>query len=50
MALVLRLLAEPALDALVTGEGSFDELPDIMARLATAPGAELCHRIRFDRV
>jgi hypothetical protein len=49
MALVLRLLAEPALDALVTGESSFDDLPDIMARLAAAPGTELCHRIRFDR-
>jgi threonine dehydrogenase-like Zn-dependent dehydrogenase len=49
MGLVLRLLAEPALDALVTGESSFDELPDIMARLAAAPGAALCHRIRFDR-
>jgi threonine dehydrogenase-like Zn-dependent dehydrogenase len=49
MALVLRLLAEPTLDALVTGESSFDELPDIMARLAAAPGAALCHRIRFDR-
>jgi threonine dehydrogenase-like Zn-dependent dehydrogenase len=49
MALVLRLLAEPALDALVTGESSFEELPDIMARLAAAPGSELCHRIRFDR-
>jgi threonine dehydrogenase-like Zn-dependent dehydrogenase len=49
MALVLRLLAEPTLDALVTGESSFDELPDIMARLAATPGTELCHRIRFDR-
>jgi threonine dehydrogenase-like Zn-dependent dehydrogenase len=48
MALVLRLLAEPKLDALVTGEGAFEELPDIMARLATSPGAALCHRIRFD--
>ena len=48
MALVLRLLAEPTLDALVTGESPFDELPDIMAQLATSPGAALCHRIRFD--
>jgi threonine dehydrogenase-like Zn-dependent dehydrogenase len=48
MALVLHLLAEPALDALVSGESSFDELPNIMARLAAAPAAELCHRVRFD--
>jgi hypothetical protein len=49
MALVMRLLAEPALDSLITGESPFDELPDIMARLAASPGATLCHRIRFDR-
>lgn len=48
MALVLRLLTDAALDALVTGESSFDELPGTMARLAAAPAAELCHRIRFD--
>jgi threonine dehydrogenase-like Zn-dependent dehydrogenase len=49
MALVMRLLAEPKLDALVTGESPFDELPDIMARLAASPKATLCQRIRFDR-
>jgi threonine dehydrogenase-like Zn-dependent dehydrogenase len=48
MGLVLRLLADPALDALITGESAFDELPAIMDRLAEAPGDTLCHRIVFD--
>jgi len=47
MALVMRLLAEPVLDALITGESPFDELPAIMQRLADAPGATLCHRIGY---
>ena len=47
MELALSLLARPALDALITGESEFDELPDVMARLATPPGDTLCHRIRL---
>jgi threonine dehydrogenase-like Zn-dependent dehydrogenase len=47
MALALRLLAAPALDALISGESPFDELPPVMARLASAPGGALCHRIRY---
>ena len=47
MALAMSMLAEPALDALITGESDFDELPEVMARLATAPGDALCHRIRY---
>jgi threonine dehydrogenase-like Zn-dependent dehydrogenase len=47
MQLALELLADPALDVLVTGESEFDALPDVMARLATAPGDTLCHRIRY---
>jgi threonine dehydrogenase-like Zn-dependent dehydrogenase len=48
MALALRLLAgAPALDALLTGEDAFEALPEVMARLATAPGTALCHRIRY---
>jgi hypothetical protein len=49
--LVLRLLAEPAadaLDVLITGEDPFERLPDVLARLATAPGDALTHRIRYD--
>ena len=47
MQLALDLLADRALDVLITGESSFDELPDVMGRLATAPGDTLCHRIRY---
>lgn len=47
MALALELLADPRLDALVSGESSFDELPTLLARLATSPAGTLCHRIRY---
>jgi threonine dehydrogenase-like Zn-dependent dehydrogenase len=46
--LALGLLANPALDALVTGESAFEELPSVMDRLAgQGAGATLCHRIRY---
>ena len=48
MALALSLLAEPALDQLITGEDPFDNLPAVMARLAVDPGDTLMHRIRYD--
>jgi threonine dehydrogenase-like Zn-dependent dehydrogenase len=51
LGLVLRLLAEPAADALdklVTGEDPFERLPDVLAGLAKAPGDTLTHRIRYD--
>ena len=47
MQLVLTLLRDPQLDVLITGESEFEELPDVMARLARAPGDTLCHRIRY---
>jgi 2-desacetyl-2-hydroxyethyl bacteriochlorophyllide A dehydrogenase len=47
LALAISLLADPALDVLITGESRFDDLPRTMARLADAPGDELCHRIRY---
>lgn len=47
MALALDLLRDPALDVLITGESPFDDLPQVMARLARAPGQTLCHRIRY---
>jgi threonine dehydrogenase-like Zn-dependent dehydrogenase len=47
MGLALSLLADPVLDALITGESDFDELPRVMAQLASAPGDTLCHRIRY---
>jgi 2-desacetyl-2-hydroxyethyl bacteriochlorophyllide A dehydrogenase len=47
MQLALSMLADPALDALITGESAFDALPDVMAQLASTPGDTLCHRIRY---
>jgi hypothetical protein len=47
MQLALTLLADPAVDALITGESEFDTLPEVMASLADAPGDTLCHRIRY---
>jgi NADPH:quinone reductase-like Zn-dependent oxidoreductase len=47
MRLALTLLADPVLDAVITGESAFDELPAVMARLAADPGDTLCHRIRY---
>lgn len=48
LALALRLLDNAALDALVTGEDRFDDLPGVLARLAAAPGDTICHRIRYE--
>jgi 2-desacetyl-2-hydroxyethyl bacteriochlorophyllide A dehydrogenase len=50
--LALRLLADPVLDALVTGASPFDELPALLARLAAGGGAgtaadTICHRIDY---
>ncbi|MFH9859337.1 zinc-binding alcohol dehydrogenase [Streptomyces sp. NPDC017202] len=49
LALALELLADPALDALVTGESAFDELPQVMPRLTSGAIAALCHRVRYDK-
>jgi 2-desacetyl-2-hydroxyethyl bacteriochlorophyllide A dehydrogenase len=48
MRLALRLLADPVLDVLITGESRFVELPDVMADLAAGSRDALCHRIRYD--
>jgi threonine dehydrogenase-like Zn-dependent dehydrogenase len=45
--LALSLLRDPTLDALITGESEFEELPHTMARLAADAGGTLCHRIRY---
>jgi threonine dehydrogenase-like Zn-dependent dehydrogenase len=45
--LALSMLADAALDVLITAESTFDELPETMARLANGPGSVLCHRIRY---
>jgi hypothetical protein len=49
MALAISLLADARLDALITGESAFDDLPMVLAGLASTPGDTLCHRIRYGR-
>jgi threonine dehydrogenase-like Zn-dependent dehydrogenase len=47
LALALELLADPAFDALVTGECDFEELPAVLPRLASGELPALCHRVRY---
>ncbi len=47
LALALELLRDAAFDALLTGESHFDELPDVMARLAEGTLPALCHSITY---
>jgi threonine dehydrogenase-like Zn-dependent dehydrogenase len=47
LALALELLRDPAFDVLLTGESQFDELPDVMARLADGSLPALCHSITY---
>jgi 2-desacetyl-2-hydroxyethyl bacteriochlorophyllide A dehydrogenase len=47
MALALELLRDPAFDALLTGESRFEELPDVMARLAAGSLSAVCHTITY---
>jgi NADPH:quinone reductase-like Zn-dependent oxidoreductase len=48
MALALELLRDPAFDAIVSGVSRFDELPDVMPRLADGTLPALCHTISYD--
>ena len=43
----VELLRDSAFDALLTGESRFDELPDVMARLAAGSLPALCHTITY---
>ena len=47
LALAMTLLGDACLDALITGEDRFEELPAVMARVSRTPGDTLCHRIRY---
>ena len=47
LALALELLRDPAFDALLTGESRFDELPEVMARLAAGTLPALCHTLTY---
>jgi threonine dehydrogenase-like Zn-dependent dehydrogenase len=48
LALALDLLQDPAFDALLTGVSRFDELPEVMPRLASGDLPALCHVITYD--
>jgi threonine dehydrogenase-like Zn-dependent dehydrogenase len=47
MGVALELLRAPELDALVSGESPFEELPTVMEMLARGGEGTLCHRIRY---
>ena len=49
LALALDLLRDPVFDVLVTGESRFEELPDVMSRLADGSLPALCHTIAYDQ-
>ncbi len=47
--LALELLRDPAFDAVLTGVSRFDELPDVMARLAGGSLPALCHTLTYGK-
>ncbi len=47
MALALDLLCDCRLDALITGESDFEDLPDVLETLSRDGGDAVCHRIRY---
>ena len=48
LALALELLRDPAFDALLTGTSRFEELPDVLPRLASGELPALCHVLTYD--
>jgi hypothetical protein len=47
LALALRLLADPTLDVLISGESNFMDLPALAPALFGPGSKALCHRIRY---
>jgi threonine dehydrogenase-like Zn-dependent dehydrogenase len=47
LALALDLLADPAFDALITGSSDFEDLPDVLPRLADGSLPALCHLVNY---
>jgi NADPH:quinone reductase-like Zn-dependent oxidoreductase len=47
LALALDLLRDPAYDVLLTGESRFEDLPEVMPRLADGDLPALCHSIDY---
>ncbi len=48
LALAVDLLRDPAFDTLLTGESRFEELPEVMSRLARGDLPALCHTLTYD--
>jgi threonine dehydrogenase-like Zn-dependent dehydrogenase len=48
LALALRLLRDPAFDALLTGESRLDELPEVLPRIVSGDLPAICHTVRYD--
>ncbi|MFL6065137.1 MAG: zinc-binding alcohol dehydrogenase [Friedmanniella sp.] len=46
--LALDLLRDPAFDALLSGSSRFEELPDVLPRLASGDLPALCHVLTYD--
>jgi threonine dehydrogenase-like Zn-dependent dehydrogenase len=46
--LALDLLRDPAFDVLISGTSRFEELPDVMPRLADGSLPALCHTLTYD--
>jgi Zn-dependent alcohol dehydrogenase len=46
--LALDLLRDPAFDALLTGSSGFEELPEVMERIADGRLPALCHTITYE--
>jgi threonine dehydrogenase-like Zn-dependent dehydrogenase len=49
LTLALDLLRDPAFDALITGMSPFDDLPGVMAELASGSLPAVCHTISYGR-
>jgi threonine dehydrogenase-like Zn-dependent dehydrogenase len=47
LALAMDLLRDPTFDALITGVSRFDQLPDVMSRLADGSLPALCHTLTY---
>ncbi len=47
--LALSMLTDPALDALIDSQGSFDELPQTLGALAASPGRAIMHCVCYGR-
>jgi threonine dehydrogenase-like Zn-dependent dehydrogenase len=48
LAFAASLCSDPALDVLIDGESTFEELPRVLETLAKSGYQGLCHRIRYD--